>query len=206
MITSTHVVGYVLTNCYIVRDEGTGKSCVIDPGDFTDEMREQIETIGRENIEYILLTHGHFDHMLGAAELKRLTGAKIAIHELDAEILEDPRKNAMSFFMLDKGVLPRADVLLREGDTLCVGDLTFTLMHTPGHTAGSSCFIVEDRIFSGDTLFLEGCGRTDLPTGDRAEIKKSLKRLAAMKGDYVVYPGHDIPTSLEHERKHNPDM
>lgn len=203
MRISTYVVSDFFTNCYILQDEGTGRTAVIDPGEFNDTMREQIDRIGVEYIDYILLTHCHLDHIMGAAALQEYTGAPLAVHISDEAGLSDPEINCASFFGTGSGKAPKADILLRDGDTLALGDLKIKVLHTPGHTAGSVCYVVENTIFSGDTLFLESCGRIDLPTGSSTEILRSLTRLAQLDGDYTVYSGHGDPTTLEYERKHN---
>lgn len=204
MRISTHGCSIVFTNCYFVQDEGTGKTAIIDPGEFTSEMREQIDRIGASNIEYILLTHCHFDHILGAAELHEYTGAPIAIHVSEEKALCDPNINGMNYFSVDGVVLPRANVTFEEGDHFEVGDLSFEVLHTPGHSAGSCCFMCEDVMFSGDTLFYDSVGRTDLPTGSYNTLKKSLRRLTELDRDYRVYPGHGNPTKLSFEIENNP--
>ncbi len=203
MRISTHVVSDFFTNCYVVQDEGTGRTAIIDPGEFNESLREQIDRIGNEYIDYILLTHCHLDHIMGAAALHEYTGAPVAVFSADVPGLTDPMINCMSFFGFMRGKMPQADIILHDGDTIELGDLRFRVMHTPGHTVGSVCFIAEDIIFSGDTLFLESCGRVDLPTGSSTAIINSLAKLAALEGDYRVYSGHGEPTTLEHERKHN---
>lgn len=205
MRISTFVSGSFSENCYVVQDEGTGKAVVIDPGEYSQELAEQIERIGRENITAILLTHCHFDHILGVAEVRELCGAPVMIHEQDADSLTDPARNGVMFFGLHfASSLVPADKTLREGDAVEAGDLSIKVIHTPGHTPGSCCFAVDGTLFSGDTLFPEACGRTDLPGGSRREMCTSLKRLAALEGDYRVFAGHGEPTTLEWERKHNP--
>lgn len=205
MRISTYMCGMVMSNCYIVQDEGTGKAVIIDAGEFFDELKEHIDRIGKQNIEAILLTHCHFDHVLGAAELKEYTGAPLMIHANEEEWVDAPGKNGLDFFFLGGNHrLAKPDRGLSGTDTIQVGDLTVEVMHTPGHSPGSSCFIIEDCIFSGDTLFHESYGRTDLPGGNRRQLLHSMKRLDALNGNCKVYPGHGEPTTIDHERKNNP--
>ena len=204
MRVSVHGVGPLYVNCYVVQDEGTGRAAIIDPGGVSEELLEQIDRIGTDKIDYILLTHFHFDHILGAARLHIKTGAPVAIHRLEEKGLDDPALNGLDGFGFSSSATIKADMTYDEGDTFVVGDLTLRVMHTPGHTVGSSCFVCENAIFSGDTLFCESVGRTDLPTGNQRDILRSVNRLCQMDGDYDVYPGHDCKTTLSHERAHNP--
>lgn len=203
MRVSIHSVTDFFTNCYVVQDEGTGRTAIIDPGELCVSLREQTERIGAEYIDYILLTHCHLDHIGGAAELHRLTGAPVVIHADDADGLADNFINGSELFGMPLADNPSADIIVNDGDSLELGDLTVKVMHTPGHTCGSVCYLVENSVFSGDTLFRMSCGRTDLPTGSGRQIADSLKKLAALDGDRSVYPGHGEKTSLENERKRN---
>lgn len=196
-----------MSNCFIVQDEGTGKAVIIDAGECMDELREHIDRIGKDNITAILLTHCHFDHTMGASELREYTGAPLMIHSAEGEWVDDPARNSVKYFMAAaSAVFPKPDKLLHNGDVITVGDLSVKVMHTPGHSPGSCCFIAEDCIFSGDTLFCRGVGRTDLPGGNSAHLLRSLGNLAAMEEDFRVYPGHGEPTSLSYERSNNPYM
>ena len=192
------------TNCYIVADEKTNEAVVIDPGEYTQKLVDKIE---KENlqIKYILLTHGHFDHILGVHDLKEKTGAKVLIHIEDAGCLEDENKSLMS--MIEKGIqVPlKADMVFDEGDIITFGNVSLKVMHTPGHTKGSVCFVNEEEraIFSGDTIFYQTYGRTDFPGGSVDEMLKSLYRIYSLRGDYSLYPGHGIMTTVEKERKTN---
>lgn len=203
MRVSIHAVGPIYTNCYVVQDEGTGKTAVIDPGGVSEELFEQLDRIGKENIVYILLTHFHFDHIMGVKRLKERYGTTVAIHESEKNGLSDPALNGLDSFGYGWQVLPEADMTFKDGDVLEVGDLSFKVMHTPGHTMGSCCFICENAIFSGDTLFRMGMGRTDLPTGNPQKLYNSLLRLFRLDGNYDVYPGHDAKTTLDYERLNN---
>ncbi len=204
MRISVHdVCGFFHTNCYVIQDEGTGRTAIIDPGEACESLLEQIEHIGKECIDYILLTHCHIDHIKGVAQLHRLTGAPIVIHTDDAAGLGDNFINGAEEFGINLKDNPTADILVKGGDTLTLGDITLGVIHTPGHTQGSVCYTAEGVIFSGDTLFRMSCGRVNLPTGSGAQMLASLKKLAALEGDYKVYPGHSEPTTLDFERKRN---
>lgn len=199
----TLVVGGIATNCYIAADEETREAAVIDPGDDAQRILELL----RENAltpRYIFLTHGHFDHILAVPELKKETGAQIVIHEADAPCLTDASLSLGPYRRGGQGV--PADIRAVDGQAFSLGALTFTFMHTPGHTRGSCVIVCGDVIFSGDTLFCGECGRCDLPGGSYPAMLASLKRLSGLAGDYHVYPGHDAQTTLEAERRTNPYM
>jgi glyoxylase-like metal-dependent hydrolase (beta-lactamase superfamily II) len=180
----TVVVGMVSTNCYIVSDPETLEAVIIDPGDRADRI---LHFVRKNNltVRYIFLTHGHFDHVLALEDVRRETGAKAVVHEAEPA---------------------DADVLARHGDTFPLGGYTFELLHTPGHTPGSGCYRVSNLLFTGDTLFEDDCGRCDLPGGNYEKMLESLRFLASLEGDYTVYPGHDVSTTLSRERTHNRNM
>lgn len=207
MRISNYVCGPLGVNTYIVQDEGTGKAVIIDAGEFIDEIKEHIDRIGKENIVAILLTHSHFDHTLGAAELREYTGAPLMIHSLERDWVDDPQYNGVKYFMMASGaVFSRPDEVFHNGDGIEVGDTVLKVMHTPGHSPGSCCFISGDTVFSGDTLFQMSVGRTDLAGGNSLHLRESLSRLTAMEGEYRVYPGHGSPTAMSYERQNNPFM
>lgn len=191
------------TNCYIYQDEKTGRCAVVDPGGMSVELREAIDLVGKDVFDYILLTHCHFDHVAGAAEFRDLTGAPIAIYEDDADGLGNSEINVSALFGR-RFRYAAADKRFFNGEKFKVGETEFTVMHTPGHSRGSCCFITEGLIFSGDTLFRECIGRTDMPGGDWHSMRQSLQKLAALEGDYLVYPGHEMHTTLSNERENNP--
>lgn len=202
----TLTLGYLDTNCYIVTDIDTGKKAVIDPGSKSVELVEMIKKSDAASFEYILLTHGHFDHIWFSAEVKKLTGAKIAVSRQDANFLKNGELNLSSVFGIRDFPQICPDVLLENSHKFYLGNTELTYICTPGHTVGSGCFIsFSDKIiFSGDTLFRLSAGRTDFPTGDSMEMQSSLKKLLSLSGDFEVYPGHGEKTSLEYERKNNP--
>lgn len=186
-----------ITNTYIITDEETGETAVVDPS-LPEEIL--IEKLNAENVKYVLLTHGHFDHIGGVNFVKEKTGAKVVIHKEDEEMLCDKNKN----YGTDSTPI-YADILVEDGTELMLGKSKITVMHTPGHTKGGVCYIFPDDriIFSGDTLFRLTAGRTDLYGGDARTELMSLARIAELEGDYKVFPGHDDATTLNFEREYN---
>lgn len=188
--------GFV-TNTYIVTDEETGEAAVVDPGVNDEKL---IEKLKDNKVKYILLTHGHFDHIGGVNFVKDRTGAKVVVHREDEEMLNDSEKNcgenADPIF---------ADVLVEDGSKMMLGNSEITVLHTPGHTKGGVCYIFpKDRVlFSGDTLFKLTAGRTDLYGGNPRTELMSLEKIGKLDGDYKVYPGHDDSTTLDFERQYN---
>ena len=188
-------VGPLGTNCYILKDESTNKAAVIDPGGDPERILAALEQEGVE-LEYILLTHGHYDHTTGVPALhEALPDAKVYIHQADAN-------GAGSTLFPLAGQIDEL-LLYDDGDTLTLGSLTIEVLHTPGHSKGSVVLKVADVLFCGDTLFCGSMGRTDLPGGSYNEIMASLKRLGNLEGDYHVCPGHDRISTLERERQSN---
>ena len=190
----TLALGAYQTNTYLVWEETSPTCVVIDPGYEPDTILDEAKKLGKE-ITAVLLTHGHFDHVGGVRELAAETGCPVYLHE--AELSMPPQMTAGPLFYTNT---------YGEGDFVEAAGLSFKVLHTPGHTPGSVCLLCENAMFSGDTLFWGSCGRTDLPGGSWATIRKSLLRLADLSGDYDVYPGHGDATTLSFERKMNPYM
>lgn len=195
-------LGPVSANTYIVTDDATGETAVIDAGACTNELLDKLKG---KNVRYILLTHGHYDHILGVPALKAHTGAEVLIHKADADCFWDTEKSLASFDHSFSQTPMKADRLLSDGEEIHLGETVLSVLHTPGHTKGGVCYIdYQDRlIFSGDTLFCLTAGRTDFPGGSFEELMASLITLRNLPGDYIVYPGHNRATTLEHERVHN---
>lgn len=198
-------IGLYATNCYIVTDTVTGLSAAVDCAVFDGDFERLLRRAGVERLEYILLTHGHFDHICGVKALKEICGGKICISAEDALCLESEKASLNAKMGYTAQGLTKADVLLHDGDTLKLGETEIKVLSTPGHTAGSVCFVTESVIFSGDTLFRLSVGRTDLG-GDTFALMRSLRRLAEIKGDRRVYPGHGDGTFLSFEKENNKFM
>jgi glyoxylase-like metal-dependent hydrolase (beta-lactamase superfamily II) len=195
-------IGTYQTNCYLVADEETKAAFIIDPAGDLEQIKNTIDEKAYD-LKFIILTHGHGDHIGAVEGLKEAYDAVLLIHEEDAEMLRDHQLN-LTFRMGEK-IEIEADQTFRGGETLMVGDLELRFLHTPGHTKGSSCVLVNDTLFSGDTLFLNSIGRTDLYGGDRRQIIESIKnKLLILPEETKVYPGHGQSTSIKNELKKNP--
>lgn len=188
-------VGHLMTNCYIVTDETTLECAVIDPGDESNTILYYLED-NHLTCRAILLTHGHYDHTGAVYAVHEETGAPVYMNALDAG-------TAVAFDSYSF-VPPEGTIFYKEGDEVKVGNLTFRVMETPGHTPGGVTLICGDALFTGDTLFAGSCGRTDLPGGDPMEMLASLRRLGRLEGDYTVYSGHMDSTTLAREKQYNP--
>ncbi len=198
------IVGEIQTNCYLLEDDATGRLLVIDPGDDSPALIDEIEHRGGE-LDYILLTHGHYDHIIGVASLCRRYHPTVCACEQEMPLLSSGIYNRSSVHNIRLNSFA-VDRLLSDGDVIELGESRLTFLHTPGHTAGSGCYLTENYLFSGDTIFCESIGRTDLPTGDPAAMRRSVERVKNLDGDLYIFPGHDIPSTLDHERKYNPFM
>ena len=193
-------LGSYQTNCYIVWAEGSNTCAVIDPGYEAESILEKTAALGL-TIDAVLLTHGHFDHVGAVEELVNSTGCALWMHEGDYSQFPNPT-NAY-FYPLANCDFTEVQ-LCEEGEAIRAGGLTFTVMATPGHTYGSVCYKCEDALFCGDTLFAGSCGRIDLPGGNRAAMAASLNRLAGLKEDMRIFPGHGPASTLAQEQESNP--
>lgn len=195
-------LGDYQTNCYIVCAAESKTCAVIDPGYFPERILSFLADKGL-GLDAILLTHGHFDHVGAVKALVEATGCRLWMKESDYT----QRSNPQNDFLYPIHDCDFCEVsFCEEGEKISAGGAVFTVMETPGHTWGSVCYLCEDAIFSGDTLFAGSCGRTDLPGGDYGTIVLSLERLAELQEDYTVYPGHGSATTLAQERMYNPYM
>ena len=197
------VVGSLSANCYIVGSETTREGLVIDPGGDAHEIIKAISDSGLD-IKIIVLTHGHSDHIAALYDIQDQTGAEVAIHTADAQFLQGRGSFSMMFGISYKTPDP-PNRLLKEGDIIDIGDLHFSVLHTPGHTPGSICLLSENKVFTGDTLFYRGIGTTLMPGSSRPQLIDSiLNRLMALPVNTTVYPGHGRETTIGAERKDNP--
>lgn len=200
------IVGPVMTNCFLLTDEATNEMAVVDPGDKSEALIKEINNTDGE-LKYIILTHGHYDHIGYARQLAHMFSAKIICGRNTNKFLNDNYLNHSAYHPDIPDIEPfSGDILLSDGDTFNLGETQFKYIYTPGHTIDSGCYMFDDNIIAGDTLFRDSYGRTDLPTGDDAQMIESIRRLKNLDGDYNVFPGHGYMTTLERERKYNPLM
>ena len=196
-------LGPLQANCYIVGCEQTGQAAVIDPGGETNKILSALAA-DKLTVMAIINTHGHFDHVTANAELKKATGAELMIHAQDAPMLADAARSAAQWG-LPAGESPPPDRLLEDGDTITVGTITFTVLHTPGHTPGGICLHTDGVVFVGDALFAGSVGRTDFPGGDYDTLINSIRtKLFQLADDVKVYAGHMTTTTIGREKKSNP--
>lgn len=204
-------VGAMRVNCYILKDD-SGLGAIIDPGgENATNGSELILSACQEHsvkVEYIILTHAHFDHMLSLRAVREQTGAKLAVHKADLPALKDPYISYMAQYANDSEPIKDAEVKLSDGDIVKIGKSQLKVMSTPGHTPGSICLIDDDGkfILTGDTLFRGSVGRCDLAKGDQFELLKSLEKFKTLDTDYKLYPGHGEMTTLKRECECNPFM
>ncbi len=194
------VFGGLQNNCYLITDKDTNKSALVDCTEFSDRM---LDFIGNADLEYILLTHGHFDHIGGVSEISERFNAKIVISSIDAPMLSSSKLSLAAFC----GAVHNnssADITVEDNDVIELGNSEIYVISTPGHTSGSVCYMCDDNLFTGDTMFFCSCGRTDFPTGSPVDMQKSLIKLASLNGDYKIFAGHDRQSTLDFERKNNP--
>lgn len=189
------------TNTYLGYDPETKKGFLIDPGASASALRGQIRSLDVD-VEAILLTHGHYDHIGAVAQLQRELSAKVYLHRADWDKIVDYRYLSFGEAVHVEPFTP--DCALEDGQVLHLAGCPIEVMHTPGHSKGSVCFVTGDVIFCGDTLFKDSYGRYDFADGSFAELLSSVRRLFALKGDYKLLCGHEAPSDLEYERTHNP--
>jgi glyoxylase-like metal-dependent hydrolase (beta-lactamase superfamily II) len=193
MDIKTVKVGILQTNCYVLSKNG--KAIIIDPGAKAERI---LAAVGDLKVMAILLTHAHFDHIGAINDLMTHFTCPIYLHEEDEPLMKDPQLN-YSFpkrFIVEAKTLPYPKCL-------DIGEFSFEVLETPGHTEGSVCLFIDDFMFSGDTLFMQSVGRTDLRTSNPTKMKQSLRLIKAIDKDYIVYPGHDESTSLKQEKLTN---
>ncbi|UCH43041.1 MAG: MBL fold metallo-hydrolase [Dehalococcoidales bacterium] len=203
MIVKGLELGPFASNCYIVGDELSHEGIVIDPGAEANRILAAADDLGLD-IKIIVLTHGHIDHVGALSEVKSATGAEVAIHADDARSLQ-ARNPFGAMLGGSSQKTPSPDRLLKGGDTITVGNTSLLVLHTPGHTLGGICLLGEGVVFSGDTLFNFGIGRTDMPGGSYNQLMDSIHtKLMVLPDDTIVYPGHGPETTIAKERQWNP--
>ena len=208
IILGCYVVGMVQTNFYFLHREGETDTIVFDPADYGKEIYEELAKQGLE-VKAIFLTHGHFDHIMGVKALKEACGAPVYASALERDLLEDPDLNTSSGFGRSCRVTP--DHLLIDGESVTAAGITLKMLSTPGHTEGSCCYYMDGNetggdpiLISGDTLFEESVGRTDLPTGDMHDLVDSIRtKLYVLPDNTQVFCGHGGNTTIGHEKKFN---
>ena len=198
-------LGMVQTNCYILMNADTKEAVIVDPPENADAIERRVTVMGAKPVA-VLLTHGHFDHIMAAKEIRERYGIPVYAHEKEESLLEDPSLN-LSVMAGTGSYSMKADVLVKDGDEPEIPGFNVKVLHTPGHTAGSCCYYFpEDKVLiSGDTLFYGSCGRTDFPTSSGRDMRESLRRLVnELPEDTAVYPGHDSQTTIANEKRFNP--
>ena len=202
MKMKTYISGPIDANNYLLWDENSKEAVLIDCSDY----REDILDFVKENdlaVKYILLTHGHFDHVLGVNEMSKALNAKVGVHIGDKVMLDNINEFAR-FFAFSHVEPPKADFYFEDNSELQFGSIKIRVIHTPGHTEGGVCFLIDGKLFSGDTLFHGSYGRTDLFGGDFAQIKKSLLEILFKLDDNIeVYPGHAESSTIGYEKLNN---
>ena len=192
-------VGPLETNCYFITDKNTKKSAIIDPGGISAELDAKIDVIGKENIEYILMTHGHFDHIRKAPRYQKLTEAKLVIGAKEADFTKDRHLNLCRIPLAPFDV----DILVNDEDIITLGETKIKVIATPGHTIGGVCFIADSNLFTGDTIMKGTVGRCDLKTGNFEQMKNSILKITALTENYKIYPGHGDISTLNEEKENN---
>lgn len=198
------IVGPVQTNCYLVYEETSRQAVLIDPADDAERILREMNERALTPCA-ILLTHGHFDHIQAVDALKKKYDIPVYIHEEDMDMAPDPVKNASAGFGMNGVAHP--DAVVRDGDVLKLAGFTISVIYTPGHTKGGVCYYFEEEqvLFSGDTLFAQSIGRTDLPTGSYSQLIRSIKeKLLVLPDEVHVFPGHMEETTIAYEKQYNP--
>ncbi len=198
------VLGPVYTNCYIAKNKETGEALIIDPADSPSKIELKVNAMGARPVA-VLLTHGHFDHIMGVEAVREKYQIPVYACRQEEEMLREPSVNMTD--QMGKSCSIRPDVFLDDLQVFEAAGFSIQMIHTPGHTKGSCCYYLKEEgvLFSGDTLFCGSVGRTDFPGGSASQIRDSLHRLlAALPDDTSVYPGHDISTTIGYEKRYNP--
>ena len=207
MVVKQYEVGSFAVFCYLVGDEEAKEGVFIDPADDAERLVSEARLQGIHKIKYIINTHSHVDHIMGNKAMVKKTGAKIVIHEEEARYL--PHTPADLLMMFRAAPSPPADLLVKEGDVIRVGNVGLKVIHTPGHSPGGMSLYTDGMVFTGDTLFVGSVGRTDFPGSSWDVMETSIrKKLFVLPGETIVFPGHNYgPTpssTIQYEKRHNP--
>ncbi len=201
MILQTYTEPPIDNNNYLLIDEESKEAILIDCSAVDDRIKDALNEAGAK-LKYILLTHGHFDHVAGI----RPTNAKIVMHEKDVMILNQANMY-LPMFGIPEITIPEIDIFIKDGDNLKIGNTDIKVIHTPGHTQGGVCYLIKDMLFSGDTIFRESVGRCDLEGGNFNQIVESIKtKIFTLPDDIKIYPGHGRETTVGWEKLHNQFM
>ncbi len=202
MIVKTYIAGPIQANNYLVYDETSKEAVLIDCSEKKQELLDDIKNLGL-NVKYILLTHGHFDHVLGVNDMQKELNAPAYVDRLDIPQVENTSA-IMAAFGIQVAKNPEITHFLDENENFTIADTKINILKTPGHTEGGVCYLIDDKLFSGDTLFCESVGRTDLMGGDFNKLHKSVVEvLFNLDEDITVYPGHGPSTTIGYEKKNN---
>ncbi len=207
MVVKQYEVGNFAVFCYLIGDEETQEGLFIDPADDAKGLLSEATSQGINKIKYVVNTHSHVDHIMGNAEMVKKTGAKIVIHQEDAPALTRQPPYLMDMFGATPS--PPADIQVKDGEIIQVGNVKLKVLHTPGHSPGGMSLHLDGMVFTGDTLFVGSVGRTDFPGSSWDILENSIrKKLYVLPGETVVFPGHNYgstPTStIQYEKRHNP--
>lgn len=202
MIVKQFVEGFIANNNYLLIDEDSKEAALIDCTDYISELGAVLKEYDAK-LKYILLTHGHFDHIMGVPKIKQEFGAKVYLHKDDKELVDNSDE-----FMISVGMQPfehpEIDKYIDENEEIYLGKNKIQVIHLPGHTQGGVGYLVDGMLFAGDSIFLESVGRTDLPGGNHKQLIESIKnKIFSLDGDTILYVGHGTNTTVEHEKKYN---
>ena len=202
MIVKQFVEGFIANNNYLLIDEESKEAALIDCTDYISELGAVLKEYDAK-LKYILLTHGHFDHIMGVPKIKQEFGAKVYLHKDDKELVDKSDE-----FMISVGMQPfehpEIDKYIDENEEIYLGKNKIQVIHLPGHTQGGVGYLVDGMLFAGDSIFLESVGRTDLPGGNHKQLIESIKnKIFSLDGDTILYVGHGTNTTVEHEKKYN---
>lgn len=202
MIVKQFVEGFIANKNYLLIDEDSKEAALIDCTDYISELGAVLKEYDAK-LKYILLTHGHFDHIMGVPKIKQEFGAKVYLHKDDKELVDKSDE-----FMISVGMQPfehpEIDKYIDENEEIYLGKNKIQVIHLPGHTQGGVGYLVDGMLFAGDSIFLESVGRTDLPGGNHKQLIESIKnKIFSLDGDTILYVGHGTNTTVEHEKKYN---